>query len=66
VEDIEELQSKGSICSIWDLDLKINYLNFKIDEALDAHDRESFLSLSDELHCAQQVKRKMYYSYMRG
>ncbi|MFP7733337.1 IDEAL domain-containing protein [Priestia aryabhattai] len=65
VEDIEELQSKGSICSIWDLDLKINYLNFKIDEALEAHDRESFLSLSNELHRAQQVKSKMHYSYVQ-
>lgn len=62
VEDIEELYSKGSICSILDLNLKINHLSFKVNEALDAldaHDRESFLSFSDELSNVQKIKNKM-------
>ncbi|WP_235568291.1 hypothetical protein [Peribacillus frigoritolerans] len=59
VEDIEELYSKGSICSILDLNLKINHLNFKVNEALDAHDRKSFLSFSDELSNVQKIKNKM-------
>lgn len=66
VDDIQELHAKGSIYSIWDLDLKINYLNFKINKALDTHDREAFLSLSNELHHAQQVKSKMNYAHVQN
>lgn len=66
VDDIQELHAKGSICSIWDLDLKINYLNFKINKALDTHDREAFLSLSNELRHAQQVKSKMNYAHVQN
>jgi hypothetical protein len=66
VDDIQELHVKGSICSIWDLDLKINHLNFKINEALDTHDREVFLSLSNELHHVQQVKSKMNYAHVQN
>jgi len=66
VDDIQELHVKGSICSIWDLDLKINHLNFKINEALDTHDREVFLSLSNELHHIQQVKSKMNYAHVQN
>jgi hypothetical protein len=58
VEDIEDLYSKGSICSILDLNLKINHLSFKVNEALDAHDRESFLSFSEELSNVQKIKNK--------
>ncbi|MFP8641246.1 hypothetical protein ACLHWY_06845 [Priestia aryabhattai] len=59
VDDIHELQTKRSICSISDLDLKINYLNFKTNELLDAHNREAFLSLSNKLQHAQWVKSKI-------
>ncbi|PJN87244.1 IDEAL domain-containing protein [Bacillus sp. mrc49] len=59
VADIEELYSNGTICSILDLDLRINHLGFKINEALDAHDRESFLSFADELSSVQEIKNKM-------
>ncbi|MFS8602483.1 MULTISPECIES: hypothetical protein [Priestia] len=59
VDDIHKLHTKGSICSISDLDLKINYLNFKTNEALDAHNREAFLSLSNKLQYAQRVKNKI-------
>ncbi|KOP63686.1 IDEAL domain-containing protein [Priestia megaterium] len=66
VDDIQELHAKGSICSIWDLDLKINYLNFKINKALDTYDREAFLSLSNELRHTQQVKSKMNYAHVQN
>lgn len=65
VDDIQELHAKGSICSIWDLDLKINYLNFKINKALDTYDREAFLSLSNELRHTQQAKSKMNYAHVQ-
>lgn len=57
--EIEELHAEGSICSISDLELRINYLRFKVDEALDAHDRESFLSFVDELCSIKEIKSKM-------
>ncbi|AOH54407.1 hypothetical protein ABE28_008580 [Peribacillus muralis] len=59
VGEIEELYSEGTICSILDLDLRINHLGYKINEALDAHDRESFLSFADELSNIQEIKNKM-------
>ncbi|WP_153254009.1 IDEAL domain-containing protein [Priestia megaterium] len=34
-------------------------MNFKINEALDAHNREAFLSLSSKLQYAQRVKNKI-------
>lgn len=59
VEDIEELYNNGNICSIMDLELKINYLSFKVNEALDTHDRESFFLYTDELNCALKIKSKV-------
>lgn len=62
VEDIEKLYSKGSICSILDLNLRINHLSFKVNEALDAHDRESFVFFADELKNLREIKSKMHYA----
>lgn len=59
VEDIEELHSKGLICSVWDLELKLNHLNFKVNEALDQNDRESFLLLANELRNIREIKLNM-------
>lgn len=60
VEDIESLYNKGSICSILDFELKILHLNFKVNETLDAHDKESFLLFANELTNLQEIKDKMY------
>ncbi|WP_088042319.1 hypothetical protein [Bacillus sp. EAC] len=49
VEDIEELYENGKLSSTWDIELKINHLNFKINEALEENNRESFLSIANEL-----------------
>ncbi|WP_129730994.1 IDEAL domain-containing protein [Ectobacillus funiculus] len=49
LEDIEHLRMKGTICAISDLDLRINYLRFKVNEALDTRDKEAFLIFSSEL-----------------
>jgi hypothetical protein len=62
VEDIENLYRKGSICSILDLELKINYLNSKVNEALDEQDRKAFLSYTGELNDVQSIKEKMKYT----
>ncbi|MGE7922674.1 hypothetical protein ACQKND_05775 [Viridibacillus arvi] len=61
-EDIEELYNKGRICSILDLELKILNLNFKVNEALDEHDKESFILFTNELSNVQKVKDKMKFS----
>ncbi|WP_423251613.1 IDEAL domain-containing protein [Priestia megaterium] len=44
----------------------MNHLKFKINEALDTHDREVFLSLSNELHHIQQVKSKINYAHVQN
>ncbi|WP_313892948.1 hypothetical protein [Psychrobacillus sp.] len=62
VEDLEELYNKGKICSIMDLDLKMIHLNFKINEALDSHDKESFNLFANELSEIQKIKNEMHYS----
>jgi hypothetical protein len=65
VEDIEDLYTKGIICSILDLDLRINHLRFKINEALDAYDRELFLSFSFDLNNLQEMRSKLRYADMQ-
>ena len=60
VEDIEELYNNKRICSILDLELNIIHLNVKVDEALDAHDKESFQLFANELTNLQEIKGKMY------
>ncbi|PGS48649.1 hypothetical protein [Bacillus sp. AFS041924] len=60
VEDIESLYESGVLCSIWDIDLKINHLNFKINEALDVNDRESFLSIANDLRSLKEIKNKYF------
>ncbi|WP_243292111.1 IDEAL domain-containing protein [Bacillus sp. FJAT-47783] len=42
LEDLDYYYKKENICSTGDLQLKENYLRFKIDEALDCGDKESF------------------------
>ncbi|WP_430073038.1 IDEAL domain-containing protein [Priestia aryabhattai] len=37
----------------------MNYLNSKINEALDTQNKEAFLSLSTKLQHAQRVKNKI-------
>ncbi|MNG09308.1 IDEAL domain protein [compost metagenome] len=56
LDDIEHLCMKGTICAISDLDLRINYLRFKVDEALDTRDRESFLVFSSELQKVRNLR----------
>ncbi|TQR12301.1 hypothetical protein [Psychrobacillus soli] len=60
VEDMEDLYNNGSICSVLDLELKTIHLNFKINEALDAHDKESFLLFANELTNLREIKDKMH------
>ncbi len=62
VDDIEALYNKGNICSIMDMELKINHLSFKVNEALDARDSEAFFSYTDELNYMQKIKDKMNYT----
>ncbi|MGE7921328.1 hypothetical protein ACQKM9_20670 [Viridibacillus sp. NPDC093762] len=61
MEDIEGLYNKGMICSILDLELKIFHLNFKVNEALDEHDKELFILFANELRNFQKIKDKMHF-----
>lgn len=60
VEDVEDLYDNGSICSVLDLELKMLHLNFKINEALDTQDKESFQLFANELTNLQEIKDTMH------
>lgn len=63
VEDLDTLHSNGNICSAWDIDLKLNHLHFKVNEALDQNDREGFISNANELRLLKEMKTKMMEAY---
>ncbi|MCP3738161.1 IDEAL domain-containing protein [Rossellomorea sp. BNER] len=56
LEDLEKYMMKGLLISRLDLDLKINYLQFLIDQALDKGDEVSFLKYSTILKDSSEFK----------
>ncbi|KMY51760.1 IDEAL domain-containing protein [Peribacillus loiseleuriae] len=61
-DDLEMYFMKEQILSVLDLDLHINYLQFKINEALDVGDETTFLNYTNKLIQSSelQAKLKMY------
>ncbi|WP_100403530.1 IDEAL domain-containing protein [Bacillus sp. FJAT-42315] len=49
IEDLENLYMKGFLYSKEDLELRLNYLQYKINEALDQRNEEAFHSFSTQL-----------------
>ena len=62
VDDMGRLCDEGRICHVLDLELKIMHLNFKVNEALDERDEESFILFANELTNIQNIKAKGYFS----
>lgn len=58
-EDLDYYYKKENICSLGDLQLKENYLRFKIDEALDCSDKESFHSHVHQFNEVQELLKKV-------
>lgn len=49
VDELEDFVEEGKIYSIVDLELQINYLEFKVNEMLDVMDKEKFEGFAKEL-----------------
>ncbi|MGG3798707.1 hypothetical protein [Metabacillus fastidiosus] len=49
-EDLDTYVKQEKIISVLDIELKINYLKFCINQSLDKHDKVSFLKFTKELN----------------
>ncbi|QCS54035.1 hypothetical protein [Priestia flexa] len=58
-EELQDLYLSGVICSILDVDLQMNHLNFKINEALDTQNRELFHSMVSKRFNLQKIRDKV-------
>ncbi|KON88196.1 hypothetical protein AF332_16210 [Sporosarcina globispora] len=61
IEDIERYFINECISSQLDIDLKINYLQYKIDQDLEAGDRDSFADNSRKLSETCRLKEELEY-----
>lgn len=59
LEDLEQYFMKEQLLSMLDTDLKINYLQFKINQALDAGDEAPFLNYTKKLKELSDLKVKL-------
>ncbi|MEI5908931.1 hypothetical protein WAK64_17930 [Bacillus spongiae] len=60
IEDLESMYLQGFMCSFDDLELKINYVQYKINESLEKNDKVDFFTYSDQLKKLQQILPKAY------
>jgi len=58
IVDLEQYCRKEQIISILDIELKINYLRFLINQALDTVNKESFLNYTTELNELIHIQKK--------
>ncbi|WP_169891024.1 IDEAL domain-containing protein [Litchfieldia alkalitelluris] len=56
VEDLNQYYREEQILSILDIELKINHIQYQINEALDRNNKEKFLSYSTKLNEFKQLK----------
>ena len=61
IEDIERYFMSECISSQLDIDLKINYLQYKIDQDLEAGDKDSFAENSRKLRETCSLKEELEY-----
>lgn len=56
---MEQYSKQGKLVPDYDLDLKINFLEFQIDKSLEIRDKELFLQYTKELKEVHVLKMKM-------
>ncbi|GKU80726.1 hypothetical protein [Niallia sp. NCCP-28] len=56
IDELEEFVEDKKICSIIDLELKINYLEYKVNETLDSMDECNFSLYAKELAVLKEVQ----------
>ncbi|WP_257351025.1 IDEAL domain-containing protein [Pseudalkalibacillus decolorationis] len=59
LEDLEQYFMKERLLSVLEIDLKINYFQFKINETLDTGDEASFLSYTNKLIESSELQVKL-------
>jgi hypothetical protein len=65
VEDIEWYFTKEQMISMLDVDLKINYFQYKINQALDEGDEISFMNFTEKMNDSNEMKEKLQ-MYLRN
>jgi hypothetical protein len=65
VEDIEWYFTKEQMISMLDVDLKINYFQYKINQALDEGDEISFMKFTEKMNDSNEMKEKLQ-MYLRN
>lgn len=65
VEDIEWYFTKEQLISMLDVDLQINYYQYKINQALDGADEKSFMSFTEKMNDYNEMKEKLQ-MYLRN
>ena len=58
LDDLEHYYRRGQILSSYDLELKSNYIQNKINQALDTKNKDSFLNYTSELNHLSNLKEK--------
>lgn len=56
IEDLEYYVMKERLFSMLDIDLNINYLNFKINQSLEVGDKASFINFTKNLNELSDLK----------
>jgi hypothetical protein len=59
IHDFEKYYFENIFCSFIDLDLKLNYLEYKLDESLDEKNEEAFHIVSNELSDLNELREKV-------
>jgi hypothetical protein len=57
--DLEDFFRKEQLLAMIDIDLQINYLQFKINQAFDTGDEASFIDISKKLNESSELKLKL-------
>ncbi|SHT05490.1 Uncharacterised protein [Mycobacteroides abscessus subsp. abscessus] len=65
VEDIEWYFTKEQLITMLDVDLQINYYQFKINQALDEADEISFMNFTEKMNDSNEMKEKLQ-MYLRN
>jgi hypothetical protein len=59
VEDLEWYFSKKQMVTMLDVDLQMNYYQYKINQALDEADEESFMTFTEKMNDSNDLKIRM-------